>query len=83
MHALHHDVRHRAIFLRCFTGVIDGHDIGLVEPRRVLSFAAETLEKCGVASQVGSHHLDGDVTGEQFIGRSVHIGHSAGADFGV
>ena len=83
MHAFHDDVGHGTIVGRSLAGIVHSHDVGLVELRCVLGLAAETFQEGGIARQIRAHHLHRDIAGEEFISCGVHVGHTAGADFGV
>jgi len=58
----------------------DGHDVGVVQPRRRLRLALEALQQVRPRRRLGRQHLEGDVAAERFLHRLVDDAHAAAAD---
>jgi hypothetical protein len=70
---LHHDVGQRAELGLGLAGVVDGDDGGVVERGRVLRLAPEPLLELGVAGEIGTQHLDRDVSGQTNVAALVDL----------
>ena len=71
--ALHDDVRHVHTGGFHRPGVVDRHDVLVVQPRRVLGFAAEALAEVLVARHVDLQHLHGDVTPKRDVSGCIYV----------
>jgi hypothetical protein len=75
---LHDDVRNRLAGRRgLLTGVVHGHDRGVVERCCVLRLPPEPDLERLVPGQVGAQHFDRDITTEPGVTAAVHLGHAA------
>jgi hypothetical protein len=59
--------------------VVDGADVWMVQRCEESGFAIETAAALGIAAEDGWEDLDGDVTTELRILRTIHVAHAAGA----
>jgi hypothetical protein len=73
---LHHDVLRAVVG----AGVVDAHDVGLVQPGRGLRLAPEPLHEARVARELRMEHLDRDRAVEHRIEAAVDLRHATGAD---
>ena len=60
--------------------VVNGGDVGVVQARQGLRFAAESPPRRFVAQHPRRQHLDGDVAVEVRVVRAVDLSHPAGAE---
>ncbi len=62
--------------------VVNGGDLGVIEPGEHARFAAEALAGFLVGEHAGLEHFDGDIALEFFVARAVDDAHAAGAELG-
>ena len=80
VNTLHDNVRNADTINGFLAGVVDRHDIWVVQLRRVAGFATEALTEVHIPRHFGTQHLHRYIAAQQRILRRVHVGHAAAAD---
>ncbi len=70
------DVKHAALG----TGIVDDHDVGVIERRRRAPFLLEPANAVGIAGESSRKNLQRNLTTQPRIASAVHLAHAARAD---